>query len=65
LTVAASGGWIAEEGMERKSVFISSVTRRELARRRPARHALRVQMLVAAIVLAVAVAVFLANRGGF
>jgi hypothetical protein len=51
--------------MERKSVFISSVTRRELARRRPARHALRLEMMLAAVVLAAAIVVFLVGRGGF
>jgi hypothetical protein len=50
--------------MEKKSVFISSVTRRELARRRPARYTLRAQLLVAALVLAAAAAVFLGGRGG-
>jgi hypothetical protein len=50
--------------MEKKSVFISSVTRRELARRRPARHMLRLELLLAVVVLAAAAAAFLISRGG-
>jgi hypothetical protein len=49
---------------QEKSLFISSCTRRELARRRPGRSAGRVELFVAAIVLAAAVLAFLAVRGG-
>jgi hypothetical protein len=49
---------------ETKSVFISSCTRRDLARRRAGRPALRLQLFVALIVLAAALAAFLALRGG-
>jgi hypothetical protein len=49
---------------ETKSVFISSCTRRDLARRRAGRPAPRLQLIVALIVLAAALAVFLAVHGG-
>jgi hypothetical protein len=49
---------------ETKSVFISSCTRRDLARRRAGRPALRLQLFVALIVLAAALAAFLALHGG-
>jgi hypothetical protein len=49
---------------ENRTVFVSSCSRRELARRRPNRSALRMQMLVAAIFLAAAVGVFLVAWGG-
>ena len=45
-------------------MFISSCTRRELARRKPTRTPLRSQLLVAAIVLAVALGTFFAAQGG-
>jgi len=48
--------------METRSVFISSVTRRDLSRRRAAWPV--AQVVLAAIVLAAALGVFLAVRGG-
>jgi hypothetical protein len=45
-------------------VFISSCTRRELARRKPSRTLLRTQLLAVAIVLAVALGTFMAAGGG-
>jgi hypothetical protein len=50
--------------VEGKSVFISSCTRRQLARRRPTRSALRFQLLVLAAIVAAAVGVFIAGHGG-
>jgi hypothetical protein len=50
--------------VEGKSVFISSCTRRQLARRRPPRSVLRLQLLVALLVLAIALAAVIAGRGG-
>jgi hypothetical protein len=49
--------------MESKSVFISSCTRRELARRRPSRWVLHLQTNVSMIVLAGAVLAFVVARG--
>jgi hypothetical protein len=51
--------------MENRSVFISSVTRRDLSRRRALRGVVPIQVLLAAIVLAAALGAFLAARGGF
>jgi hypothetical protein len=50
--------------MEGKSIFISSCSRRQLARRRPTRGAMRLQRLMALVVLAVAVGALVAARGG-
>jgi hypothetical protein len=47
-----------------RSLFISSCTRRELARRRATRTWLRIQASVAVVVLLVALGVFVAARGG-
>ncbi|MGI8414196.1 MAG: hypothetical protein ACR2LV_10780 [Solirubrobacteraceae bacterium] len=44
-------------------IFISSCSRRELARRRPTRAALRMQFLIAVLLLLAAVAAFLAGGG--
>jgi hypothetical protein len=49
---------------ETKSVFISSCTRRDLARRRAGRPMLRLQLVVALVVLVAALAAFLALHGG-
>ena len=51
--------------MSEKSVFISSCSKRELARRRPTPNAYRWQQLIAMIVLCAALAAFLATRVGF
>jgi hypothetical protein len=60
------GGSIAteERTMESKSVFISSCSRRELARRRPSRRAVWLQSNLSMIVLAVAVVAFVVVRLG-
>jgi hypothetical protein len=50
--------------METKSVFISSCTRRQAARRRASKAGLRLQMIVALVVLAAALAAFMAVHGG-
>jgi anti-sigma-K factor RskA len=61
------GGWIAfeERTMESKSVFISSCSRREFARRRPTRRVLWLHTHLWTIVLVAAVAAFVATRAGF
>jgi hypothetical protein len=54
--------------MESKSVFISSCSRREMARRRPSRTAGRLagrlELLVGLIVLAAGLVAVIAARGG-
>ena len=50
--------------MENRSVFISSVTRRDLARRRASRPAVSTQVVLGVIVLAAALGAFLAALGG-
>ncbi|HEV2975433.1 MAG TPA: hypothetical protein VGX69_10660 [Solirubrobacteraceae bacterium] len=50
--------------MESKTVFISSCSRRELARRRPSRRALWLQSNLAMIVLVVGVVAFVIARMG-
>ena len=47
-----------------KSVFISSCTRRQMARRRPSRTAARLELLVAMTLLIAAVLAFAVARGG-
>jgi hypothetical protein len=47
-----------------KSLFISSCTRRELARRRPSRRASRLELMVAMTLLVAVVVAFVAARGG-
>jgi hypothetical protein len=51
--------------MESKSVFISSCSRREFARRRPSRKTLWLQAHLWTLVLVVAVASLVAVRAGF
>ena len=53
------------ESMAERSVFISSCSKRELARRRPTPNAYRMQLLLAVLVLWVAVAAFVGVRLGF
>jgi hypothetical protein len=50
--------------MEDKSLFISSCSRRELARRRPGRNAPRARLLLALVVLVLAAAAVFVARGG-
>lgn len=51
--------------METKPVFISSCSRRELARRRPNRPLVRAELIMAVVVLlAMAAAAFAAVQGG-
>lgn len=50
--------------MEGKSVFISSCSRRDLARRRPARLMFPDRLLVAVGLIAVLLAVFVLVNGG-
>ncbi len=49
--------------MEGKGIFISSCSRRQLARRRPTRSVLRLQFVIAMIVITATVGVVLAGRG--
>ena len=49
---------------ESKSLFISSCTRRELARRRPGRSAGRLELVVGLVVLVAALIAFVVVRGG-
>lgn len=53
--------------MTESKLFVSSISRRELARRRPGRAWGRAQLvaMLMLLVAAVAVAAFLAGRGGF
>jgi hypothetical protein len=50
--------------MDTPEIFISSCSRRQLARRRTTRSALRVQLLMSIAVIAVALAVLFAVNGG-
>ena len=51
--------------MDDRSLFISSCSRRELARRRPGRAVTRTQLLLALVVLIVVAAAVFAALGGF
>jgi hypothetical protein len=53
-----------EELMENRSVFVSSCSRRELARRRPTRMAPWAPILLSLLVVVLAMGVFAAARGG-
>jgi hypothetical protein len=50
--------------MDGPSMFISSCSRRQLARRRPTRMAFRSQLFIAVLVLAAGFAAFVIGRGG-
>jgi hypothetical protein len=50
--------------MENRSVFISSCSRRQLARRRPTKSAWRLQLTVAMVLLFAAVLAFTITRLG-
>lgn len=66
LTMSALGGSMRPRRgrMESKSVFISSCSRRELARRRPSRRLLWLQSNLAMLVLLVGVCAFIVGRLG-
>jgi hypothetical protein len=49
--------------METKSIFISSCSRRQLARRRPYRSPIRAQLMTAVLLAVVAVVVIAMARG--
>jgi hypothetical protein len=49
---------------QEKSLFISSCTRREMARRRPGRSAGRLELSVGLVLLVAALVAFLVVRGG-
>ncbi len=51
--------------MEDRSLFISSCSRRDLARRKPGRMVSRSPLLLTLIVIALAAAAVFAARGGF
>jgi hypothetical protein len=59
---SAEGSIPVEEMEEQQTVFISSCSRRELARRRPRRSPLRLQIVIVLAALAAVIAV-LALRG--
>ncbi len=46
------------------NIFISSCSRRQLARRRHARNLVRVELLVVLVIVASGVGAFVAGRGG-
>ena len=50
--------------MQGRSLFISSCSRRQLARRRPARSAARLQMIVAVVALVLVAGLIVALRVG-
>ena len=50
--------------MEEKTVFISSCSRRELARRRPYRTPVSLQVLLLAVVVAIALGALVTAHGG-
>ncbi len=52
--------------MEGKGIFISSCSRRQLARRRPQPRAgaVRLQLMIVLVILAVGLGAFLAGHGG-
>jgi hypothetical protein len=50
--------------MENRSVFISSCSRRELARRRPSKSSWRLQLTIAMVLLFAAVLAFAITRLG-
>jgi hypothetical protein len=49
--------------VESRSIFISSLSRRQLARRRPGRSPVRVQLLIAIALVVIAIAVMIVARG--
>jgi len=51
--------------MPSSGIFISSCSRRQLARRRPTRAVLRLQLTLVALVVLSGMAAFMAGRGGF
>jgi hypothetical protein len=50
--------------MPGSTIFISSCSRRELARRRPGRPQLRLQLMLATVLVLSVFAAFIAARGG-
>jgi hypothetical protein len=50
--------------MPDSDIFISSCSRRQLARRRPGRAQMRLQLTLAMVVLLSLLAAFIAGRGG-
>jgi hypothetical protein len=49
--------------MESKSIFVSSLSRRQLARRRPSRHPLRADRLMLLVILVMAIVAIATARG--
>jgi hypothetical protein len=49
--------------MESKSIFISSLSRRQLARRRPSRHSLRADRLMLVVLVSMAIVAVATARG--
>jgi hypothetical protein len=50
--------------MEDRSLFISSLTRRQMARRRPGRSLVRAQLVLALMAVAIALGAFVLAHGG-
>jgi hypothetical protein len=50
--------------MPHSRLFVSSCTRRQLARRRPGRITLPAQLLIVTILIVAGLAAFIAGRGG-
>jgi hypothetical protein len=49
--------------MESRSIFISSLSRRQLARRRPSRWAGRAELVMVVVLIALAIAAVIVARG--
>jgi hypothetical protein len=65
LTDGAGASLIIDGGqMESRSIFISSLSRRQLARRRPGRSPVRVELLIAVALVVIAIAAVIVARGG-
>lgn len=50
--------------MESRSIFISSLSRRQFARRRPNRSPIRAELLIVVALVAIAIALVMVARGG-
>jgi hypothetical protein len=50
--------------MESRSIFISSLTRRQLVRRRPTRSPVRAERVMVAVLIALAITAVIVARGG-
>jgi hypothetical protein len=62
--LTAGGGVRFHFLIEDRSLFLSSCTRREMARRRPHRRVLRTETVLVVLLIAAALGAFIAARGG-